>query len=209
MPKNDTVAHVCPFASFRFIFILILWTLLHAGCAMWPEPTRSAHVGGTGPLASCADFFASLDGHAATTDAVDSAYSRVKHHPYLRADRFIASFRDNVEEDHEFAAWVDHMQGLDQSARQFELANLSDTDIAAMGTVDDRDALYRRVVECGNLLKKADRLDAEKKSDGTWSFLWTMNTFPFERSWALPDHERVRFARSQKMACRSARKLFH
>ena len=55
------------------------------------------------------------------------------------------------------------MQALDQSARQFELANLSDTDIAAMGTVDDRDALYRRVVECGNLLKKADLLDAEKK----------------------------------------------
>ncbi len=163
MKKSDSAAQASPFASFRWIFILILWTLLHAGCAMWPEPTRSAHVGGTGPLASCADFFASLDKHAATADAFDSAYSRVKHHPYLRADRFIASFRDNVEEDHAFAAWIDHMQALDQSARQFELANLSDTDIAAMHSVNGRDALYRRVVECGNLLKQADLLDAEKK----------------------------------------------
>ena len=163
MPNSAFAVQAFPFASFRLIFILMLWTLLHAGCAMWPEPTRSAHVGGTGPAGSCADFFASLDGHAATADALDSGYSRVKHHPYLRADRFIASFRDDVEDSHAFAAWVDHMQALDQSARQFELANLSDTDIAAMHSVNGRDALYRRVVECGNLLKKADLLDAEKK----------------------------------------------
>ena len=49
MPNSDFAAQAFPFASFRLIFILILWTLLHAGCAMWPEPTRSAHVGGTGP----------------------------------------------------------------------------------------------------------------------------------------------------------------
>ncbi|MBR9984640.1 MAG: hypothetical protein KFF68_01905 [Desulfosarcina sp.] len=163
MQNSAFAAQVFPFASFRLIFILMLWMLLHAGCAMWPEPTRSAHVGGTGPSGSCADFFASLDGHAATADALDSGYSRVKHHPYLRADRFIASFRDDVEDGHAFAAWVDHMQALDQSARQFELANLSDTDIAAMHSMNDRDALYRRVVECGNLLKKVDLLDAEKK----------------------------------------------
>ncbi len=163
MQKNDTAAHVCSIASLQLILILMLWTFLHAGCAMWPEPTRSVHVGETGLMGSCADFFASLDGRAATADAVDSGYSRVKLHPYLRTDRFIASFRDEVEDNHAFAAWVDHMQALDQSARQFELANLSETDIAAMGTVDGRDALYRKVVECGNLLKNVDLLNAGKK----------------------------------------------
>ncbi len=160
MPKDRCTACASPFASFRLIVILMLWTILHAGCAAWPAPTRSAHVGAAGPLGSCADFFASLDGHAAAADVVDSGYSRVKQYPYLRTDRFTASFRDEVEETHAFSAWVDHMQALDRSARRCELANLSDTDIAAMHPVNGRDALYRKIVECGNLLKHTDLLDA-------------------------------------------------
>jgi hypothetical protein len=114
-------------------------------------------------VGSCADFFASLDGRAAAAGAVDSGYSRVKRYPYLRTDRFIASFRDDVEDRHALAAWVDYMQALDQSARQFELANLSETDIAALGSADGRDALHRKVEECGNLLKNAELLSAPKK----------------------------------------------
>ncbi len=163
MQKNDSAAHASPLASIRLIFISMLCAFLYVGCATWPAPTRSIHVGGIGPLGSCADFFASLDGHAATADTVDSGYCRVKEHPYLRTDRFIASFRDDVEDNHAFSAWVDHMQALDQSARQFELANLSDTDIAAMHSMNGRDAWYRKVVECGNLLKNAELLNAGKK----------------------------------------------
>lgn len=160
MQKNNYTANASPFASILSIIILMLWTFLHAGCAAWPAPTRSAHVGGAGPLGSCADFFAWLDLHVATADTVDSGFSRVKRHPYLRTDRFMASFRDDVEDKHAFAAWVDHMQALDQSARHVELANLSDTDIAAMHMVDGREALFHTVVECGNLLKNADLLRA-------------------------------------------------
>ncbi|WP_372678543.1 hypothetical protein [Desulfosarcina sp.] len=158
MQKNESAAHASPFASTPLIFILMLWTLLYTGCASWPAPTRSAHVGGTGPLGSCADFFASLDGLAAAADAVDPGYSRVKRHPYLRTDRFLASFQEDVKDDHTFTAWVGHMQALDQSARLFELANLSDADIAAMHPSDGRDALYRKVVACGNRLKNDDLL---------------------------------------------------
>ena len=160
---NFSAVHTARFASFRLIFILMLWAFLHAGCAMWPQPTRSVHVGKTGPMGSCADFFASLDRQTATVDGFDSGYTRVKQYPYLRTDRFIASFQDNFEDSQAFTAWVDHMQALDQSARQFEIANLSDTDVAAMVSVDGRDALYRRVVHCGNLLKEADFWNAGKK----------------------------------------------
>ena len=163
IPKNDDATHASPFASIRLIVIVMLWACLHTGCAVWPDPTRSVHVGETGPMGSCADFFALFDGLAATADALDSGYTRVKPYPYLRTDRFIASFRDDVVDSHAFRAWVDQMQALDQSARKYEIANLSDTDIAAMDSVDGRDALYRKVVDCGNLLKETELLNAEKK----------------------------------------------
>ncbi len=158
--NNDDSAHAFPFASIRWIIIVMLWVCLQAGCAVWPEPTRSVHIGQTGPVGQCADFFASLDSRTAKADALDSGYGRVKQHPYLRTDRFIASFRDDVRDSHAFRAWVDQMQALDQSARQYEIANLSDADIAAMDSADSEDALFRMVVDCGNLLKASELLNA-------------------------------------------------
>jgi hypothetical protein len=163
---TDAAAHASPFASTWLIVLVMLWTCLQAGCAGWPAPTRSVHVGQAGPMGRCADFFASLDALAAKADALDSGYARVKRHPYLRTDRFIASFRDDPKDSHAFRTWVDHMQALDQSARQYEIANLSEADIAAMDLADGEDAIFEMVVDCGNLLKASDLLDAEKKAQG-------------------------------------------
>lgn len=151
--KKVCAAHRSRFISIRFMGMLMVWVFLCLGCAGWPEPTRSIHVGAAGPMGSCADFFASLDAQTAASDAFDSGYARVEQYPYLRVDRLIASFRNEVQDKLAFNAWVDHMQAMDRSARQFEIANLSDVDIAAMGWVNGRDALYAKVAACGDLLK--------------------------------------------------------
>ena len=131
---------------------------------MWPEPTRSRHAGAAGPAGGCADFFAMLDRQVTTADAIDAGFARVRHYPYLRTDRFMASFQGEVADAKAFSAWVDHLQALDQSARRSEIAGLSDSDIAAMKTVNGRKDLFRQVQICGDLLRKADFLDADGRN---------------------------------------------
>ena len=125
----------------------------------------SRHVATAGPLGSCASFFAMLDRQIESADAIDGGFSRVKKYPYLRTDRFLASFQNEVADADAFAAWVDHLQALDQSARRSEIAGLSDSDVTSMTTVNTREDLFHRVQACGDLLKRADFLDA---ADRDW-----------------------------------------
>lgn len=139
---------------------VLLWILLQAGCAVWPTPTRSMHVGASGPLGDCADFFAGLDRQVAMSDAVNAGYTRVDQYPYLRTDRFTASFQNGVEDSRAFSAWVDRMQSLDQSARRMEIASLPASIIAVLSPVNGRKALFDKVTTCGSLMKNADLSNA-------------------------------------------------
>jgi hypothetical protein len=161
---NNPDAQRLRFPTSRLLFVLMLWIFLQSGCAMWPEPTRSWHVGAAGPAGGCADFFAMLDRKVTTADAIDAGFSRIRHYPYLRTNRFMASFKGEVADARAFAAWVDHLQALDQSARRSEIAGLSDADVAAMKTLNGRKELFRQVQVCGDLLRKADLLDADDRN---------------------------------------------
>jgi hypothetical protein len=145
--------------------VFCLLAVLLAGCAMLPAPTRSDRVGESGPLGSCADFFASLDKSTAQAEVLDPGVFRVKNYPYLRVDRFIASFREGVDDQAAFEAWTDRMQALDQDARQYEIANLPDSAVAMLDPVNGRAGLNHKVADCGDLLKKADFRDIEQQRE--------------------------------------------
>jgi len=140
----------------RVIFVFSLFAIVLAGCATLPMPARSDHLGEAGPLGNCADFFASLDKRTKEAGVLDPGDFRVKKYPYLRVNRFIASFREEVDNKAAFAAWTDRMQALDQDARKFEIANLPNSAVAALSSVNNRAGLYSKVATCGNLLRVAD-----------------------------------------------------
>lgn len=140
------------FAVFLFFLLLNLW----GGCSRLPVPTRSPHIGESGPLGQCADFFASLDKQIAKADVIDPGAFRVKNYPYLRVDRFLASFSEEVNDSAAFAVWVDRMQALDRDARKYEIANLPISTTAALDPANDKAGLYNKVVDCGDMLKAAD-----------------------------------------------------
>ena len=119
-------------------------------------PTRSAHLGETGPLGKCAEFFESLDKQTQKSGVLDSGEFRIKNYPYLRVNRFLASFNEEVVDADTFAAWVDRMQVLDQDARKYEIANLPASVAADLNAGADRAGLYQKVVACGDMLKAAD-----------------------------------------------------
>jgi hypothetical protein len=148
---------------FHPIFVFALLPLLLFGCAIIPAPTRSARVGGSDALGGCADFFADLDRRAAHAQVIDSGAFRVEGYPYLRVNRFLASFRTEVGDQAAFAAWVDRMQALDQDARKYEIANLPPATGSIPGSANDKEGLYAKVVSCGNLLKAADFKDGQPR----------------------------------------------
>ena len=147
----------------QIVLVFCLLAILFSGCAMLPVPTRSDRIGETGPLGSCADFFASLDKRTEVAEVLDPGVFRVKNYPYLRVNRFIASFREEVDDQPAFVAWTDRMQALDQDARQYEIANLPDSEVAMLDSVNGRAGLYNKVATCGDLLKEADFQDIERR----------------------------------------------
>jgi hypothetical protein len=137
----------------HLVSILWLSALLLAGCAT--PPTRSMQISGGGTTESCANFFASLDQQIAEAGVKDAGYFRMKDYPYLRANRFLASFREEAMDRETLSAWVNHMQALDQQARGYEIANLPPA-APAQPSANNNDALNGNVVTCGNLLKTAE-----------------------------------------------------
>ena len=142
--------------SLQVTCLFFILALLLAGCAMVPMPTQSPYIGEIGQLGKCADFFTSLDKQIAESNAIDAGVFRVKNYPYLRVNRFLASFSEEVDDSAAFAAWIDRMQALDQDARKYEIANLPTSAAAELDSAKDKAALYDKVVACGDILKTAD-----------------------------------------------------
>ena len=91
--KYDNIRVGCRYSILRLVAVGCALAVLTAGCAMLPTPTRSDRVGQKGQLGDCADFFASLDKQTLAAGVIDPGVSRVKNYPYLRVNRFLASFR--------------------------------------------------------------------------------------------------------------------
>jgi len=148
-------------SNLHLVLVFCLLAAFFYGCAILPVPTRSDRVGETGPLGNCADFFVSLDEKTKEAGVLDPGVFRVKNYPYLRVNRFIASFREEVNDHDSFVAWTEQMQAMDQDARHYEIANLPDSTVAMLDAANGRAGLYNKVAACGNLLKEADFQEIE------------------------------------------------
>jgi len=147
----------------KYIFLFFILPCFWAGCAMIPVPTRSVHIGQSGEVGSCADFFASLDQRIEEAEVLDPGVFRVKDYPYLRVNRFTASFREEVDDKAAFTEWVDQMQRIDQDTRKFEIANLPQSEVTALDSVNEKIGLYHRVETCGDNLKAVDFKNVENQ----------------------------------------------
>ena len=134
-----------------------------AGCAVAPVPTRSERIGVSGPLGRCADFFATLDKRTQAAKVIDPGFFRVEKAPYLRIDRFTASFGEEAGNPEVFEAWIDRMVALDRDARRYEIANLPDATVEALDPLDGRDGIIGKVAACGDLLKRLDFRETDQK----------------------------------------------
>ncbi len=75
-------------------------------------------------VAACIEGYRLIDGAVEAAGVRDAEASRVASFPYLRASRFLASWRERELSDAGFEAWVDRLAELDRAGRTIELANL-------------------------------------------------------------------------------------
>ncbi|MBW2412271.1 MAG: hypothetical protein JRF72_20925, partial [Deltaproteobacteria bacterium] len=94
-------------------------------------------------------FFNELDRTVDEAGVRDASGARVDGFPYLRANRFLASFKDELDGEDQKQEWVHRLQQLDLESRQKEIYNLSPARIQdlslRLAESFDRDTLMRRV----------------------------------------------------------------
>jgi len=134
---------------------LAVAAMLLAGCATIPPP-QSAHLAaGEAQLRSCAEWYRDLDQAVDRAGVRDAAAYRVPGFPYLRLDRFTASFAPRAAKDPRARqVWLERARALDREARAVELSNLPRDALGALG-VSAADA-ETRSASCAQTLSAQD-----------------------------------------------------
>ncbi len=122
-----------------------------AACTVLQDPQQRNLRSTDAVVRDCAQWFGDADARIDAAGVRDAEDSRVAGFPYLRSNRFLASFRNDVAADSsELRAWISHMRDADLLARGVELRALSPA------TVDETLAVVQR---CGDLLSSNDLAD--------------------------------------------------
>lgn len=135
--------------------IAVAALLSAAGCATLQDPQRANLAAPGEDVAGCASWYRNLDRQIDAAGVRDAGDWRVPGFPYLRADRFTASFADQAAADAGvFPDWVARMRELDAHGRGAELGNLSEQGLAALGV--GRNEAIERTGACARTLADHD-----------------------------------------------------
>lgn len=102
----------------RCLCTVALGLLVQACTALQPQPPQETRE------AACERFLGKMDRLVAEHEVGDAETARVTGFPELRVNRFLASFATDDVSGEAYAAWVERMRKLDETARLIELANL-------------------------------------------------------------------------------------
>ncbi len=145
--------------------LIILCVLAMAGCTnLGPGSPTSGTPSSDTVFRGCADHFNRLDAAIDEAGVRDGAEARVPGFPYLRVNRFLASFVPSFAADPKlskpgaettFQTWLGAMRELDRASRDVEISNLPAASGAAIAGLSKQE-LRARTSECAKLMMGAD-----------------------------------------------------
>jgi hypothetical protein len=97
------------------------------GCATAPSSRPSE-----GPATDCRQFYQGLDDAVFAAGVRDAGAAAVPGYPFLRVNRFLASFRGELDDPVRYQQWVSALARLDLELRRLELANLPPRHLVAL-----------------------------------------------------------------------------
>lgn len=182
--------HVGGSRSVKVGMVLVLAGLL-GGCAVLdsvrpPTPLASS----TTVARECGMWFAHLDAAIDSAHVRDGSAHRMTGFPFVRVDRFLASFRDDaLASDASFFAWGARLVALDAAARVVEVGNLPDEALAGLAEQDGQDGRDGRTPSLTrNATDTPTREAALARTAQCANVLWTELTTRPEARQALTAH---------------------
>lgn len=122
-----------------------------AGCST-PTPKPDPFIGWYKGYDTCRAEYATMDARVDAAGVREAGTYRVPGYPYLRTDRTLASFANEVKSLDEIGGWIRRMRETDQEARSFEYMNL--------GMTLQEAAIQRdRFLNCGRILAGVEFID--------------------------------------------------
>ena len=151
------------------IFLIILLATV-AGCASVSDGQKNQQSSAQGTqfsVAPCREYFEALDAAIDTTGGRDGGDARMESFPYLRVNRFLASFAADFQTQHAanttvFADWAAELRRLDLTARNAEISNLPTEVSAKLGA--STSIIRATISACADLMLTADMLNATRRA---------------------------------------------
>ncbi|ABS62056.1 hypothetical protein Plav_0433 [Parvibaculum lavamentivorans DS-1] len=143
-------------------WIVLPFVLVLGGCVAVPDWRAEAPMAD----AQCLALLTDMDEAVAAHDVGDAGAARIKTFPWLRIDRFLASFRHELSAPGAFEDWVSHLRWLDARAREIEASNLpldARMSLAARHATDP-ESLAGAANRCGDLLLQTEVLEGPLKT---------------------------------------------
>jgi hypothetical protein len=127
-----------------------------AACATFDVARNPAPAAVPRAESACVRWLAAIDDAVARAGVGDASAYRIPGFPYLRDDRFTASFAAQAyRDDVLFAALAQAARSLDREARAVEIGNLPMPALAALAS-GERDAVAARTEACAGEIMAAD-----------------------------------------------------
>jgi hypothetical protein len=161
--------------------------MLAAGCAAIDQPLPSDLELSSVDTQECASWFTKLDETIDRAGVRDAEAFRVPGYPYLRVNRFLASFREQAQKDSaSFAAWEKRLRDLDARSRSYELQNLPQPQLAALGAGSrseaaartDRCAVSLATLDANNAVRRRKLLERAQVPDDYADWKRTVGFYP-------------------------------
>ena len=165
--------------NYAALGVLVGCVLALSSCAH--EEKRSPFTGWYKNYSGCREDYVAMDARVEAAGVRDGAYYAVPGFPYLRTDRLLATFRNEVKGLNDVSEWTRRMRELDQEARDFEYVNLGMNEF-------DRAVQRDRFLNCGRILATIEfedpaiwkkMVDAVPPPDEYSSLARTLGLYPF------------------------------
>jgi hypothetical protein len=149
----------------KVFLIFLLFTV--AGCASLDDRRRPHHSSAELTAEACRQHFNNLDKTIDAAGIRDGGEARTDNFPYLRVNRFMASFvvdfqTESADSATHFAAWVAELRMLDHAAREAEISNLPMAALGALGA--SKSDIRARTADCAALIMNADMSNENRRA---------------------------------------------
>ncbi|MBT7410825.1 MAG: hypothetical protein HN826_14080 [Methylococcales bacterium] len=139
---------LCQFTTLLFLTI--------SGCTQNINPNNIHHNSQNSDLEQCRLMFSNIKKTITDNHTQDAQASTIKNFPYLRNNRFLASFRQQTLSDLAFKQWINQMEAIALQSIQIEIHNLPPTIKSSMPT-------KQQIKNCSQQLKKQDFFQSKSR----------------------------------------------